>query len=193
MPLRVVRTADRRRPGRGLVDGLGAPGADAAGRQPAGGRRLAEARDRCSRPGRSRSAARWRRCRALPTGDHVIAASAGNHGLAVAWAASLFGLQATVVVSEQASPAKIAKLRAQPIELILHGDPDAAEALRSDPRRPGSTLRLALQRHHRHRRSGTVGGELESQTLGPADDRRAGRRWRPAGGHRALGAASAVT
>ena len=103
----------------------------------------------------------------LPTGHHVIAASAGNHGLAVAWAASLYGLRATVVVSEQASPAKIAKLRAQPIELILHGDSDAAEAFAPTLVGPGSsyvspyndTLVIAGQ--------ATVGRELESQTSGP--------------------------
>src|SRR4029453_10131304 len=75
----------------------------------------------------------------LPAGQHVIAASAGNHGLAIAWAASMLGMTATVVVSEQPSPAKIAKLRAQPIELILHGDMDAAEAYAPTLVRPGST------------------------------------------------------
>ncbi|HEY8199715.1 MAG TPA: pyridoxal-phosphate dependent enzyme [Candidatus Limnocylindrales bacterium] len=103
----------------------------------------------------------------LPSGHHVIVASAGNHGLAVAWAATLFGLRATVVVSEQASPAKIAKLRAQPIELILHGDSDAAEAYAPTLVGLGSsyvspyndTLVIAGQ--------ATVGRELEAQTSGP--------------------------
>ena len=103
----------------------------------------------------------------LPSGHHVIVASAGNHGLAVAWVASLCGLRATVVVSEQASPAKIAKLRAQPIELILHGDSDAAEMYAPTLVGPGSsyvspyndTLVIAGQ--------ATVGRELEAQTSGP--------------------------
>src|SRR3954452_19504807 len=39
--------------------------------------------------------------------EPVVCASAGNHGLAIAWAAQRLGLDATVVVAETASPAKI--------------------------------------------------------------------------------------
>ena len=61
-------------------------------------------------------------------GESVVTASAGNFGLAVAWAAQKVGVQATVVVAETASPAKIAKLRTFPIELVIHGrDFDEAE------------------------------------------------------------------
>jgi len=103
----------------------------------------------------------------LPAGHHVIAASAGNHGLAVAWAASLFGLQATVVVSEQASPAKIAKLRAQPIELILHGDSDAAEAYAPTLVGPGSTYVSPYNDTIVIAGQSTLGRELDAQTSGP--------------------------
>lgn len=59
----------------------------------------------------------------------VLTASAGNHGLGVARAASLTGVPATIVVAETASPAKVELLRASGCELILHGaDYDAAEA-----------------------------------------------------------------
>ncbi len=65
--------------------------------------------------------------RARP-GDHVVTASAGNHGLGVAQAAALLGRSATVVVPETASPAKVQRLRGFPIELVLAGaDYDAAE------------------------------------------------------------------
>src|SRR3954471_12505330 len=58
----------------------------------------------------------------------VMTASAGNHGLGVARAASLTGLPAVVVVPETASPAKVELLRQSGCELILHGpDYDAAE------------------------------------------------------------------
>jgi threonine dehydratase len=58
----------------------------------------------------------------------VVTASAGNFGLALAWAAGRAGVDATVVVAESASPEKIAKLRRQPIELVIHGaDFDEAE------------------------------------------------------------------
>jgi threonine dehydratase len=59
----------------------------------------------------------------------VVTASAGNAGLGVAWAASVLGMRATVVVAETASPAKVAALRALPVTLVEHGaDYDAAEA-----------------------------------------------------------------
>ena len=124
----------------------------------------------------------------LPAGHHVIAASAGNHGLAVAWAASMLGLTATVVVSEGASPAKIAKLRAQPIELILHGDTDAAEAYAPTLVRPGSTYVSPYNDTHGHRRPEHGRPGARGTDLGTVDHRRARRRWRPAGRPRALGA-----
>lgn len=51
----------------------------------------------------------------------VVTASAGNHGLGVAWAAAALGVQATVVVPETASPAKLAALDALPVEVVRHG------------------------------------------------------------------------
>jgi threonine dehydratase len=63
----------------------------------------------------------------------VVTASAGNHGLGVARAASLTGLPAAVVVPETASAAKVELLRQSGCELILHGpDYDAAEAYAID-------------------------------------------------------------
>jgi threonine dehydratase len=63
----------------------------------------------------------------------VVAASAGNHALGVAQAASLLGVRATLIVPESGSPAKIAALRRFPpewIELLVEGvDYDAAETL----------------------------------------------------------------
>ena len=54
-------------------------------------------------------------------GGAVVTASAGNHGLGVAHASGLTGVRATVVVPENASTAKVAKLRSYPIELVQHG------------------------------------------------------------------------
>ena len=55
--------------------------------------------------------------------------SAGNHGLGVAQAAALLGRSATVVVPENASRAKVDRLRSFPVDLVLAGDGyDAAEA-----------------------------------------------------------------
>jgi threonine dehydratase len=65
----------------------------------------------------------------LEPGTRVVTASAGNHGLAVAYAAEKLGLDAAVVVPENASPAKVARLRELPVELLLRGSVyDEAEA-----------------------------------------------------------------
>src|SRR5699024_2568572 len=39
--------------------------------------------------------------------DHIVAASSGNHGQAVAYAAKTVGIQATIVVPEDATKAKV--------------------------------------------------------------------------------------
>ena len=65
---------------------------------------------------------------ALPQDQRAVTASAGNHGLGVAWASARLGRQATVVVPEHSSAAKVAALRTYPIELVEHGaDYEAAE------------------------------------------------------------------
>src|SRR3954453_20179662 len=69
-------------------------------------------------------------------GESVNTASAGNFGLAVAWAAGRLGIGATVVVAETASPAKIEALRRFPVELVIHGG-DYAEAERYALTLPG--------------------------------------------------------
>jgi threonine dehydratase len=58
---------------------------------------------------------------ALGPGERIVTASAGNHGLGVAYAASLLGREATVVVAETASPAKLAALARFPVRLVRHG------------------------------------------------------------------------
>ncbi len=66
---------------------------------------------------------------ALPEQQRVVTASAGNHGLGVAWAATRLGRHATVVVPTTASTAKVEALRTYPVELVQRGaDYDAAEA-----------------------------------------------------------------
>ena len=57
----------------------------------------------------------------------VIAASTGNHGQSVAYAARLFGVQAVVCAPEGANRLKVASMRDLGAEVILHGrDYDAA-------------------------------------------------------------------
>jgi threonine dehydratase len=57
----------------------------------------------------------------------VIAASTGNHGQSVAFAARRFGVQARIVVPEGANPGKLAAMTGMGTEVIVHGaDFDAA-------------------------------------------------------------------
>ena len=51
----------------------------------------------------------------------VIAASTGNHGQSVAFAARLFGVEATICVPERANPVKVAAIRGFGARLVFHG------------------------------------------------------------------------
>ncbi len=54
------------------------------------------------------------------------AVSAGNHARALAWAAEDAGIPVTVVMPENASPAKVAATREHDADVILHGDINGA-------------------------------------------------------------------
>ena len=76
----------------------------------------------------------------------VVAASTGNHGQSVAYAARLFGVRATVVVPEGANPLKVAAMRDYGAEVVPHGrDFDEAR---------GHCERLARERGARYVHSG---------------------------------------
>jgi threonine dehydratase len=51
----------------------------------------------------------------------VIAASTGNHGQSIAYAARLFAVPATICVPENANPVKVASMRGLGAELVFHG------------------------------------------------------------------------
>src|SRR5439155_734551 len=55
-------------------------------------------------------------------GGLVVAASAGNHALAVAWHATRLGIAAVVVMPEWAPLGKVMSARRQGAEVILHGE-----------------------------------------------------------------------
>jgi threonine dehydratase len=52
----------------------------------------------------------------------VIAASTGNHGQSVSYAAKVFGVKARIVVPEAANPGKVAAMRGMGAEVIFHGE-----------------------------------------------------------------------
>jgi threonine dehydratase len=76
----------------------------------------------------------------------VIAASTGNHGQSIAYAARLFGVRATICVPENANPVKVASMRALGAALVFHGRDfdDAREHCQ----------RLAAEHGHRYVHSG---------------------------------------
>src|SRR6202451_4220884 len=51
----------------------------------------------------------------------VIAASTGNHGQSVAYAADLFGVRAVICMPERCNPVKVESMRALGAEVIFHG------------------------------------------------------------------------
>ncbi|MEW2134367.1 pyridoxal-phosphate dependent enzyme [Streptomyces sp. NPDC005435] len=71
--------------------------------------------------------------------DHVVAASGGNHGLAVATAASLLGMSATVYVPRTVPEAKARRIEAAGARLVRHGATfaEAASAAAEIAARPG--------------------------------------------------------
>lgn len=71
----------------------------------------------------------------------VIAASTGNHGQSVAYAARLFGVKARIVVPESANPGKVAAMRGMGAEVIFHGERFDQARLHCE----------ALAREHRYR------------------------------------------
>lgn len=72
----------------------------------------------------------------------VLTVSAGNHGLAVAHCSEVLQLDATIVVPETASRAKVASIRRYPVTLIERGATydDAERAAREMERESGATF-----------------------------------------------------
>jgi threonine dehydratase len=98
----------------------------------------------------------------------VVAASAGNHGLGVAWAAAALGLRATVVVPATASPAKVVALQALQVELVQHGAGyDDAEAHALALAQRGAAFVSAYNDAGVIAGQATIGRELDEQLPGP--------------------------
>src|SRR6185369_13199934 len=101
--------------------------------------------------------------REVPT-TGVVAASGGNHGAAVAYAAGKLGVRARIYVPTVSSPAKIALIRAYGADLVIHGERYAGALAASEKwavgKRRDADPRLRPARRHprpRWRRVG-VGG-----------------------------------
>ncbi len=100
----------------------------------------------------------------------VVAASGGNHGAAVAYAAMRLGVPARIFVPTVSSPAKIARIRSYGAELVVGGEryADALAASQAYLEASGALAVHAFDQAETLLGQGTLGLELEGQ--GPALD-----------------------
>lgn len=100
--------------------------------------------------------------------DGVVTASAGNHALGVAYAATRLGVPATVVVPATASPAKVQALRGFAVRLVQHGrNFDAAERHALDLATHGLTYLSAYNDTAVIAGQASIAAELREQIDGP--------------------------
>jgi threonine dehydratase len=102
--------------------------------------------------------------RAIPAAG-VAAASGGNHGAAVAYAAMTLGIPARIFVPSESSPAKIARIRAYGAELVIAGEryADALAASETWLAASGALAIHAFDQRETLLGQGTLARELERQ------------------------------
>lgn len=95
----------------------------------------------------------------------VVAASGGNHGAAVAYAAMKMAVPATIFVPKVSSPAKVTRIRQYGAELIVTGDryADALAASEEWTARSGAMSVHAFDQAETLLGQATLGLELEDQ------------------------------
>jgi threonine dehydratase len=93
----------------------------------------------------------------------VAAASGGNHGAAVAYAANMLGKPATIFVPSVTSPAKVDRIRSYGAKLVIAGDryADALAASEVFVRETGALAIHAFDAHETLLGQATVGLEIE--------------------------------
>src|ERR1051326_2264358 len=95
----------------------------------------------------------------------VVAASGGNHGVAVAYAAMKLGIPAKIFLPTISSPAKIARIRDYGADLEIGGElyADALAASEAFAAQSGALAVHAFDQEETLRGQGSVGLELEEQ------------------------------
>jgi threonine dehydratase len=95
----------------------------------------------------------------------VVAANAGNHGQAVAWAARQAGTKARIYVPQDAPMAKVEACRTYGAELIMGGErfEEALSAAETDVRETGATFLHPFEDPQVIAGQGTIGLELAEQ------------------------------
>jgi threonine dehydratase len=98
----------------------------------------------------------------------VVAASGGNHGVAVAYASLKLGLPATIFLPTVSSPAKVRQIRDYGADLVVAGEryADALAESESWVARTGALSVHAFDQAETLLGQGTVGLELEEQCPG---------------------------
>jgi threonine dehydratase len=99
----------------------------------------------------------------------VVAASGGNHGAAVAYAAGVLGIPAQVFVPTVSSAAKIARIRGYGARLVVGGQ-TYTEALAASQAAVAATGALPVHAYDQDETilgAGTLALELEQQAAGP--------------------------
>jgi threonine dehydratase len=94
----------------------------------------------------------------------IVAASGGNHGAAVAYAAMRLGLRATIFVPNVASPAKLDRIRSYGADLVIGGEryADALAASEEFAARTGALPVHAYDQAETLLGQGSVGLEIEA-------------------------------
>lgn len=98
----------------------------------------------------------------------VVAASGGNHGAAVAYAAQRLGIPATIFVPDITSPAKAERIKSYGAKLVIAGS-RYADALAASEARVAQTGALAVHAYDQAETllgQGSVGLELEQDVPG---------------------------
>ncbi len=95
----------------------------------------------------------------------VVAASGGNHGAAVAYAAMKLGRPAKIFIPSVSSPAKVARIREYGADLVIEGDryADALTASETWARQTGAMPVPAFDQNETIIGQGTLGLELAEQ------------------------------
>lgn len=93
----------------------------------------------------------------------VVAASGGNHALAVSWAAQAAGVNALIAMPKATDPARIAGCEAQGATVTLHDDMAAAFAAMTAAAEDGRTLMHPFEAEHMILGSATCGYEYAVQ------------------------------
>ena len=103
-----------------------------------------------------------------PTKAGVVAASGGNHGAAVAYAAQRLGVPATIFVPEITSPAKIERIRNYGAQLMVGGSryADALAASEAHVKATGAMAVHAYDQVETLLGQGSVGMEIEQDAPG---------------------------